>query len=140
MKTFIDEYFCDPKNLAEESILTRCDGRVSPEVFFKLGSSSQENTFLLTKRIECPDGFSMSVQASYSAYCTPRITLRNKCLNIYTHFEVGYPSHEEELLMPYAENPSIPTDTVYPYVPKEVVDQIIAKHTYPAHPLEADKQ
>jgi hypothetical protein len=34
----------------------------------------------------------------------------------------------EPLLMPYAEDESDPTGTVYCYVPREVVEAVVAKH------------
>lgn len=46
----------------------------------------------------------------------------------YVACEVGYPSQKEELLMPYIEDPTEPTKTVYPYVPVEVIEQVIEKH------------
>lgn len=69
-------------------------------------------------RINCKDGFSMSVQAGQFSYSIPRKDLRD---GNYTHVEVGFPSKEEELLKPYS-------DAVYGYVPVEVVDEIIGKH------------
>jgi hypothetical protein len=75
----------------------------------------------------CVDGFEMSVQAGHSLYSSPK-----DISDYYTEVEVGFPSEAEELLFDYAENryenePSY-TDTVYPYVPVEVVDNIINKH------------
>lgn len=35
---------------------------------------------------------------------------------------------KEELLMPYIEDPTEPTKAVYPYVPVEVIEQVIEKH------------
>ena len=75
-------------------------------------------------KIVCVDGFSMSVQANKGAYCEPRIDNATK----YTAVEVGYPSEEEPLLMSYAEDASRPTDTVYGWVPTNVVSLVIAKH------------
>lgn len=46
----------------------------------------------------------------------------------YATCEVGYPSQKEELLMPYIEDPTEPTKAVYPYVPVEVIEQVIEKH------------
>jgi len=75
-------------------------------------------------RVVCNDGFNMSVQAHNGAYCDPRIDFSP----LYKEVEVGYPSKEEELLVPYAENPSLLTETVYGYVPSKVIFQIIRKH------------
>lgn len=75
------------------------------------------------KTVECQDGFFMSVQAFAGAYCHPK-----NDVGPYTEVEVGYPSHPEALLMEYAEDPSRPTDTVYAWVPREIVLLVIAKH------------
>lgn len=74
--------------------------------------------------IVCADGFTMSVQASSYHYCKPR----SDDANVYTHVEIGYPSAVEPALMPYVEDASAPTDTVYAYVPVEVVDIVIESH------------
>lgn len=75
--------------------------------------------------IFCKDGFEMSVQAGDGLYCEPRVNLEN---GEYAACEVGYPSQKEELLMPYIEDPTEPTKAVYPYVPVEVIEQVIEKH------------
>ena len=78
----------------------------------------------LNKKVVCADGFSMSVQANENAYCSPRM---NNAM-MYIEVEVGFPSESEELIMPWAESSSRPTDTVYAYVPTFVVTNVIAKH------------
>ena len=74
-------------------------------------------------RVECKDGFTMSVQAGEHLYSTPRTNASR-----FTTVEVGYPSEREKLLMPYVEDASRPTDTVYAYVPVGVVAKVIRKH------------
>jgi len=77
-------------------------------------------------RIVCKDGFNMSVQASRHHYCTPR-TDRGP----YGEVEVGFPSERVEALMPYIDgNPETtdPIDTLYAYVPMDVVLSIIGEH------------
>lgn len=76
------------------------------------------------KMVVCADGFSMSVQAHDGAYCEPRKDAQRK----YTLVEIGFPSVEEALIMPWAEDERKPTDTVYPYVPVDVVTNVIVKH------------
>ena len=76
------------------------------------------------KRIECADGFSMSVQANSSAYCNPR----SDNAASYDEVEVGFPNKPEPLLESYAENPANLTETVYGWVPSEVVLDVLAKH------------
>ena len=78
----------------------------------------------LNKAVKCADGFSMSVQAHDGAYCSPRIDGAPR----YESVEVGYPSAEEPLLMPFCEDDENPTGTVYGYVPSHVVTTVIAKH------------
>lgn len=78
----------------------------------------------LTPRVECADGFTMSVQVGASHYCTPRI---NNAVE-YDSVEIGYPSEREELLMPFAEQEDRPTGTVYGFVPVSIVDEVIEKH------------
>lgn len=73
--------------------------------------------------IQCQDGFELSVQASRTHYCKPR---RNR--GPYQKVEVGYPSHKNEALLEYAEDEDEATSTVYPYVPVEVVEEVIEKH------------
>jgi hypothetical protein len=73
--------------------------------------------------VECADGFRMSVQAHEGAYCSPRDDT-----GPYTEVEVGFPSDREDLLMEYAETPSEPTNTVYCWVPRQIVLMVIAKH------------
>tara|TARA_R110000824_G_scaffold5313_4_gene24670 strand:+ start:1501 stop:1944 length:444 start_codon:yes stop_codon:yes gene_type:complete len=76
------------------------------------------------RQVICADGFTMSVQAFAGGYCTPRTNNADK----YEEVEVGYPSQREELLMNWAEEPDKPTQTVYGYVPVQVVTNVLAKH------------
>jgi len=76
------------------------------------------------KRIECADGFSMSVQASKYNYCEPRIDNASE----YTAVEVGFPSDYEPMLVPWVEDPDDYTGTVYGWVPAQVIVDVCAKH------------
>ena len=74
------------------------------------------------------DGTKMSVQASSFHYCEPR----KSGLKSYDSYEVGYPSAVIEQLREYAEMP-IEVDeemlnAVYPFVPKEVIIDILEEH------------
>lgn len=75
-------------------------------------------------RIYCKDGFNMSVQAGNAIYCEPRTNLETG----YSSAEIGFPSEEEPLINKYAENPNDYTETVYGYVPCELIDEVIEKH------------
>ena len=80
--------------------------------------------------IVCEDGFTMSVQVGYSLYSEPK-----KVAKRYSKVEIGYPSDHAPLIEKWAEftpfeddeEPDY-TDTVYPYVPVEVVDKVLKKH------------
>ena len=74
-------------------------------------------------RVHCADGFSVSVQASQFHYCRPRIDNAEK----YEEVELGYPSAADDLIIDYAED-NFYTNTVYGYVPVEIVDKLIEKH------------
>lgn len=67
------------------------------------------------------DNTTMSVQASSSHYCTPRIDKAKA----YTEVEIGFPSRKIQKLMPYAEDKSNPTGTVYGWVPTSLLAAII---------------
>ena len=75
-------------------------------------------------RLECEDGFTVSVQASHLSYCTPR---KDDAV-AYTHVECGYPSQADDLLTPYAEDKTDLTGTVYGWVPASVIFALVAKH------------
>ena len=75
------------------------------------------------ERVCCADGFEMSVQANVSAYCSPRENSGK-----YELVEVGFPSAMEPMLMPYVEDRDDPTQTVYAYVPVEIVTNVLVKH------------
>ena len=77
-------------------------------------------------QIVCVDGFTMSVQVGFSLYSTPK-----KVAKRYSAVEIGYPSEREPLIEKYVESiyedPDY-TDTVYPYVPVKIVNQVLKKH------------
>lgn len=102
-------------------------------------------------RIVCNDGYSVSVQASEHMYCEPRYTQwqnedgwqvingswwtpskmpRNFETDRFTPYEsveLGFPSEADELIYEYAEEGDY-TNTVYPYVPVDIVEKLIEKH------------
>jgi hypothetical protein len=73
--------------------------------------------------LECKDGFSVSMQASEWLYCSPRDSV-----GPWTAVELGFPSWEEPLLMPWCEDKMRPTQTVYGWVPLDVVAQVVEAH------------
>ena len=88
------------------------------------------NKYLATDRkwgqvrsIKCKDGFRISVQASRTHYCTPK---NNE--GPWTHVECAYPSEVPHLIMEYCEHEDSPTDSIYGFVPVELVEQLIEEH------------
>tara|TARA_R100001594_G_scaffold10848_3_gene25297 strand:+ start:5814 stop:6347 length:534 start_codon:yes stop_codon:yes gene_type:complete len=91
----------------------------------------------LRKKVVFNDGFSVSVQASASHSCDPKI---NGLFTKYRYVEVGFPNEKEELLIPYADSPMIEPELarrssdkwtheqVYHYVPSVVIKSIVKKH------------
>lgn len=80
--------------------------------------------------IVCADGFGVSIQASNCHYCAPRISqFPNTEFITYDTVELGFPSAVDEDLLPYQENSEEdPTESVYGFVPVEVVDKVLQKH------------
>lgn len=74
-------------------------------------------------RLILADGGSMSVQASEYHYCSPRINLDSYAG--YNEFEIGFPNKHYPELDKYQDMDGDPTDSVYAYVPKEVLEQLI---------------
>ena len=102
----------------------------------------------LSPQIVCADGFAVSIQASRTHYCQPRTNY-----GPYSKVEIGYPSDEVPEWSEYAEDEDTlnffqslkfwfitkvlkkmvysghyPTNTVYPYVPVEIVDAALEQH------------
>jgi hypothetical protein len=77
-------------------------------------------------RAMCADGWSVSIQGNTDGhYCRPRDTHYD---GVPWEVELGYPSEAEELLLNYAEDKERLTDTVYAYVPIDVLEDVVAKH------------
>ena len=79
-----------------------------------------------TPQLACQDGFKMSVQVSNGHYCSPRKDFEDA--QNYYQMEVGFPTQSEPLLLDYAEDRDKPTETVYGYVPVEIINKVITKH------------
>lgn len=121
-KSQLDKYFCNPENVSSVS-------GDNPNDFYKSSELEQARQHIIMNKIECNDGFRVSVQASFSHYCSPRKTLRSKHTNYYKEYELGFPSESDDLLEKYKEvEDDEQTNTIFPYVPKEVVDKLIEKH------------
>ena len=83
-------------------------------------------------RVICKDGYNVSVQVGDGIYSSPRVY----GADYYDEVELGYPNKEDELINDYAESSRDDdgndiyyyTNTVYPYVPVEIVDKLFEKH------------
>lgn len=84
----------------------------------------RDGLLIMRKRIQCRDGFSMSVQASVIHHCVPAKNLKD---GKYEKVEVGSIFTKEHLLDPYTENKK-DDYPIYPFVPIKVVEKIIKKH------------
>lgn len=83
------------------------------------------NGFWRAPRITCADGFSLSVQVHAGAYCAPRDGYGPDWFEA----EIGFPSERPtDAVMAYAENAEKPTDTVYGYVPMELIEELVQLH------------
>jgi hypothetical protein len=72
----------------------------------------------------CADGTTLSVQASSFHGCLPKDDT-----GPYTYFEIGFPSSSTEELEKYNDIAGKPcTDTVYNYVPLDVLNRFTALH------------
>ena len=97
---------------------------------FNLNTYMAENRigkdkFALVKKIECADGFSVSAQANEINYCSPRESF----LTDYSLVELGYPSdYMGDEFVEYCEDKENTTNTVYSYVPVELVEALIDSH------------
>ena len=91
-------------------------------------------------RVTCADGFTMSVIAGPGAYCSPRPDFPGikgsgrvsaEFSGPYVAVEVGYPSERPEPWSDweqYCESPDGPTETVYGYVPVDLVRALVVLH------------
>ncbi len=98
-------------------------GMDSVNNFLKENYNEDHGVWKPVKRVECADGFSISIQAGFYTYSEPRC---DKAWP-YTKVELGFPSEQDHLIDIYAEDPDT-TQTVYGYVPIKVVNKLIKKH------------
>lgn len=94
--------------------------------------SMDENIPTTRTRIILADGESVSVQANEYCYCHPRSNLSWIDLSSfsipYYEYEIGFPSFVAGEWLEYAEQPEKPTDTVYGYVPVDLVQKVLDTH------------
>ena len=83
---------------------------------------NKSNSFQFAKRLLLADGTSLSIQASDGHYSEPRKTT---AYSKYESFEIGFPSCEIAEIKQFAEDENDLTETVYPYVPKQIILDLI---------------
>jgi hypothetical protein len=94
---------------------------LSQNIFKHYAGDTGQNT----KALVLKSGLVLSIQASNRHYCWPSETID---YSLYESFEVGFPSYKVDILMPYAEDATQPTETVYANVPRSVIKNLIDKH------------
>jgi hypothetical protein len=84
-----------------------------------------ESDYANVEAITCADGFQVSAQASSSHYCSPRVNR----IDYYMTVELGFPSEFMGVeFNEFCEDITAPTETVYGYVPIELVEDLIERH------------
>lgn len=81
----------------------------------------------LRPKVTCKDGFEISIQASENHYCSPRKTFKPREGLVYDEVELGFPNMKDDLIAEYADDADY-TKSVYPFVPVEIVLELIEKH------------
>lgn len=74
-------------------------------------------------RVECEDGFAVSIQASHTHYCTPRDST-----GPWSEVELGFPSRRTPSLREYRDGPPPDQGNVFGYVPIEAVAKLLIRH------------
>lgn len=82
------------------------------------------SSILVRPKFLLKDGISLSIQASSAHYSSLDSFEQDK----YETVEVGFPSEPIPELLPYAEDSGAPTDSVYAYVPVDLLNNIIEAH------------
>lgn len=81
--------------------------------------------------IECADGYRFSAVAGFGIRSTPTMELHQYVVGPFSHLEIGFPSSTPEPWdewSKYVEDSDHPTETVYSYVPVELVKDLVARH------------
>jgi hypothetical protein len=125
----LNAYLLDPANLRDEcrEYAKRKDLLEKLKQVFGVSRQAEMTTvghlFRQVRPITCASGLTLSAQASVTHYCEPRDSV-----GPWTAVEIGFPSERVEEFMDYAENPETPTDSVYGWVPVEVVEAVVNSH------------
>lgn len=93
-----------------------------PCLLYSIPTQAKDVENIHRYRVICNDGFSFSMQASRY-----HRSIQDPITKLYESVELGYPSDLDELIAPYAEE-DYTINTVFNYVPVEVVDELLVKH------------
>lgn len=72
------------------------------------------------KLFTCSNGLTFSLQTTEMNYCSPRSDI-----GPWSKVEIGFPNREVEKLMPFADDKNRPTETIYGWVPMNIIMEII---------------
>ena len=120
---------CGYGNVASAFIFRKWGGMMEDHANYfirlhKMLNDNSDSKTIYIPRLMCKDDFSFSMQVSSGHYCSPR----KDNARFYEEVELGYPNKADSLITEYAEDKYNLTDTVYPYVPIDVVNALIRKH------------
>lgn len=113
------------KHYAERDILSQ--GRFYMDI---VNEHFSKHTDWPRPAIECADGFHISVQAHYGAYCQPRPNRWDEApfLGPFFKVEYGFPSGPVPELVKWKDGEGRDEECVYGYVPVNVVVALIESH------------
>lgn len=96
---------------------------ITKEDLFNIMDAQRDwGSYQICKRIVFTNGESVSIQAGDTHYCHPRRDSVSGSYSDYSEFELGFPSVKpNDEIMQYAEQGENPTDTVYGYVPVQLI-------------------
>ena len=118
----LNAYLADDSNLREDCLASIRKAQENGE-FWAEAWHGKIPMMRQMKRIKCADGLIFSAQASEYTYCSPR-----ENIGPWSAVEIGFPSQKVDEFMAYAEEADKPTQTVYGWVPVEVVEAVVEKH------------
>lgn len=98
--------------------------KITLQEFMNDENNRIKSSAYLRKRTKCADGFTISIQASEIHNCKPAQLFAET----FESLELGYPSKKDKLILRYADSPKHPKNTVYTYVPWDVVEKLVKKH------------
>jgi len=93
------------------------------EHFAKHPVEPKRDGYRVAPRIVCADGFSLSVQASFGHYCSPKNTV-----GPHSSVEVGFPEKADGTPARPRSLGRTPDGGIWGYVPVDIVNRLIRRH------------